>query len=202
MIRIVGWLLGLENVTSIDQIAPSLAAPWAASAPFWVFFGLVALLVAALVFYLKIPAAGLARLPAPSWASAAACCWPCCSSRWPIPCSAISLTNVQQPLLYLVFDGTESMAIQDEYSEPQRRDLATATVCCRPPHADSSRLKPPKASRRRPPTGPPADRVRRKPCCGPAGQQPAAAAEPRRSSIGWKRFCLTATTPASCGSWS
>ena len=53
MNQALGWLLGLKNVKSIDEVTPSLTASWAAEASFWVFFALAALLVAALVFYLR-----------------------------------------------------------------------------------------------------------------------------------------------------
>ncbi|MFM7844302.1 MAG: hypothetical protein ACKPEY_08750, partial [Planctomycetota bacterium] len=55
MARWLGWLIGLENVASIDQVEPSLAAPWAADefGTFWVVLALVAVIVLALTFYLR-----------------------------------------------------------------------------------------------------------------------------------------------------
>ncbi len=77
MNQALGWLLGLKNVKSIDEVDPSLAASWAAGGTFWVFFALAALLVAALVFYLKYQHRG-SRARGWPWGSAAACCWSCC----------------------------------------------------------------------------------------------------------------------------
>ena len=50
MKRILGWLLGLEEVVSIDQIEPSLAAPWASNefGAFWVLLALGAAFAAEL----------------------------------------------------------------------------------------------------------------------------------------------------------
>ena len=36
MTRTFGWLLGLNNVTSIDELEADLAAPWAQEGAFWV----------------------------------------------------------------------------------------------------------------------------------------------------------------------
>ena len=47
MTNFYGWLLGLENVTAIDELDPSLAAPWAQEGPFWVFLGAVGLIALA-----------------------------------------------------------------------------------------------------------------------------------------------------------
>jgi hypothetical protein len=131
-----GWLLGLKNVQSIDEIDPSLAAPWAAEGLFWVVFGIAALLVGGLLFYLRFqhrgsPAArlglGLSRglllgLLLLTLAD---------------PVLRVSLTDVKPPLLYLVFDGTDSMAIEDEYPDDQRAALARATDWSSPTDAAS-----------------------------------------------------------------
>ncbi|MCH5374047.1 MAG: hypothetical protein JJ992_08725, partial [Planctomycetes bacterium] len=53
MNQIFGWLLGLENVTSIDVIDPSFAASWATESEFWGFLGVVAMVLLSLWFYLK-----------------------------------------------------------------------------------------------------------------------------------------------------
>ena len=43
MTRWIGWLLGIDNATAIDEVDASLAAPWAQDGPFWVFLGAAAL---------------------------------------------------------------------------------------------------------------------------------------------------------------
>ena len=122
----LGWLLGLKNVKSIDEIDPSLAAPWVAGGTFWIFFALATLLVAALVFYVKFQHRGsrAARL-------ALGLCRGLLLALLLLtladPVLRVSLTDVKPPLVYLVFDGTDSMAIEDEYPEDQQAALGSAT---------------------------------------------------------------------------
>ena len=44
------------------------------------------------------------------------------------PVLRLGLTNVQNPLVYLVFDGTESMLIEDHWSEEQRTARPTFEI--------------------------------------------------------------------------
>ena len=53
MTRFVGWLLGLKNVTSIDEMEADLAAPWAQEGAFWVVVAAVPAGVIGFVFYLR-----------------------------------------------------------------------------------------------------------------------------------------------------
>jgi hypothetical protein len=126
MTRLLGWLIGLDNVTAIDRIDPSLSAPWATEGPFWVFCGVVCLLLLTFVFYWRFQHRG-SRRARTLLALARAAVLILLFLTLANPVLRVSLTNRQQPLLYVVFDGTDSMAIKDEYSEQQRRDLAAAT---------------------------------------------------------------------------
>ncbi len=123
MNEILGWLLGLESVTSIDEIDPSFAASWAAETGFWGFFGVVALVLLSLWFYLK-------HQPRGSWTArfALAICRGLLLALLFLtlanPVLRVSLTNVQPPLVYVVFDGTESMEIEDPYPDSRRAELA------------------------------------------------------------------------------
>jgi len=122
MTKVLGWLLGLEDVRSIDKIDPSLAAPWAADGQFWVFSGVVCLLVASMLFYVRYQhrgPLGLRMALGTSRGLLLALLFITLAN----PALRISLTNVQRPLLYLVFDGTDSMAIEDEFSPKQRDAL-------------------------------------------------------------------------------
>ncbi|MCL4201754.1 MAG: VWA domain-containing protein [Pirellulaceae bacterium] len=123
MTGMLGWLLGLENATSIDEIDPSFAASWAAESAFWGFFGVVVLTVLSLWFYLK-------RQPRGPW-SARLALGLCRGLLLALlfltlanPVLRVSLTNRQPPLVYVVLDGTESMEIEDPYSETQRAELS------------------------------------------------------------------------------
>lgn len=125
--RIVSWLLGLENVTSIDQIDPSLAAPWASDeyGPFWVCLGSAVLIALALVFYLRFQNKGSRKVRG----MLGACRGLLLALLFLTladPVLRLGLTNVQNPLVYLVFDGTESMLIEDHWSEEQRTALESA----------------------------------------------------------------------------
>ena len=116
MTRFIGWLVGVENVTSIDEVRASLAASWATqgTGPFWLFLGVILLFVGAIAFYTRYQLRGstFARLMLGV----------CRGSLLALllitlaePVLRVSVTSIQKPLLYVVFDGTESMQIRDVY---------------------------------------------------------------------------------------
>jgi hypothetical protein len=123
--KIIGWLLGLDNVTTIDEIDPSLAAPWAHEGPFWVLVGTVCLFVASLVFYVRFQKRGSFPLRAALGISRGLLLT-LLFLTLADPVLRITVTNLQHPLLYVVLDGTDSMAIQDELPPDQRAALAEA----------------------------------------------------------------------------
>lgn len=127
--RILGWLLGLNDVSSIDEVPQlSLGAPWAqeGAGPFWVFFGVVVLLALAFYFYVKFQPRG-------SFASRVGLA----VSRGLLlallfvtladPILRITTTRLQKPDLYVIVDGTDSMAIEDRLPQKDRQALYTAT---------------------------------------------------------------------------
>ncbi|MDX1946364.1 MAG: hypothetical protein SFU86_13265 [Pirellulaceae bacterium] len=120
----IGWLLGIDNVTSIDEIGLSLAAPWAES-PFWVFLGAVALVALALVFYLRYQAKGPVG-PRVSLGICRGLLLALLLFTLADPVLQLTVTNKQLPFLYLVFDGTDSMAIEDQLPEAQRAAIESA----------------------------------------------------------------------------
>lgn len=126
MSRWWGWFFGLDGVTSIDEIDVELAAPWAQDGPFWVFLAAVGLAVFAVFFYLRLQ-------PGPK-----------ATARWPLaicrglllalllitladPVLRMHVTRRHKPQVYVVFDGTDSMAIADQLPESQRAGLVSAT---------------------------------------------------------------------------
>lgn len=123
----LGWLLGLEDVQSIDGWSVSFAAPWMQrpDAPFWVFLGAVALIAAAFVFYLRLQDRG--GLPMRIWLAI---------SRSALlllifltladPVLRVYRTSLLPPRFYVVVDGTESMAIEDDYSTAEEDALQAA----------------------------------------------------------------------------
>lgn len=125
MTRTLGWLLGLENTVAIDEIKPSLAAAWAQDGPFWVFLGAVALLVLAQVFYWKYQHRG-----SPLARGLLATCRGLLLATLLItladPVLQLTVTSEQKPLLYVIIDGTDSMAIEDELTDADRAAIDAA----------------------------------------------------------------------------
>lgn len=123
MMKYLGWLLGIREVESIDDIQVSLAAPWATGSGFWVVAGCVALMIASLWFYAKRQSRGSlgARF-------ALGICRGLLLATLLVtladPILRLSVTHSEKPLLYLVFDGTDSMAIEDELTDNERSELA------------------------------------------------------------------------------
>ena len=56
--KFLGWLLGLNDVTSIESIEVYLSAPWADQRLFWVCFGVAAMFIGAIVFYRRFQVRG------------------------------------------------------------------------------------------------------------------------------------------------
>ena len=126
--KFIGWLLGFggEGVTSISEVEPSLAAPWAQENSFGVLLGGAALLAAAFVFYLRFQPKGSlwARL---GLATSRGLLLALLFITLAYPVLLIRLVSEQKPYVYVIFDGTDSMAIEDELPEAQRKALVAAT---------------------------------------------------------------------------
>src|SRR5262245_45054620 len=119
MTRTFGRLLGIENAASIDRIEMTLAEPWAEGGAFWVFLLAEALIVAALVFYVRV------QMQGPRWARtilgvARGLLLAMLLVTMADPVLELGLVNLQRPLLYVVLDGTDSMAIEDELPGGER----------------------------------------------------------------------------------
>jgi hypothetical protein len=125
MTRWIGWLLGIDNVTAIDEIDASLAAPWAAEGAFWVFLGAAALVALSLVFYLRYQAKGPVG-PRLSLALCRGLLLALLFITLADPVLRLTVVNKQKPFVYLVFDGTDSMAIEDELPDSQRKAIEAA----------------------------------------------------------------------------
>lgn len=148
--QFIGNLLGLEQVQSIDGITPSFAAPWArGTGATWVLFGCLALAALAFSFYLRYQKHGR---PAVRWTLAVMRTVVLCALLLLLaePVLKVELTNRPRPLLWVLFDGTESMAIRDEMSESQRDKLAQAvsltTTATNPANASPSTANDPAAT--------------------------------------------------------
>jgi hypothetical protein len=119
-------LLELDDVQSIDRLEWSLAAPWAHEHPTLLLWGCLALVTVVVCFYRRLQPRHHPR------------------TRWVLafirgfvlsllllfladPVIVVRLTHTPHPWLWIVFDGTESMAIADEYPEAERERLREAT---------------------------------------------------------------------------
>ena len=123
---IKGWLLGLERAEVVRIDSMGLSAAWASgSGRFWVYFGAVCLFAIAVYFYMKFQTRGT-----PFSRGVLGVCRGLLLALVFITLADpyIALHNVYQspPLLYVLFDGTESMGIADELTAEDRDALAGA----------------------------------------------------------------------------
>ena len=131
--RFIGWLLGLDKVESIERIRPSFTESWASSAPFWVFVAALLLGAVGIVTYFKFePAArGRSRLALSLLRGAMLALLVIILAG---PALTIVYTSQPKPLLYLLFDGSDSMAIRDNLGA-QQQELLMVAVDMKPPQA-------------------------------------------------------------------
>jgi hypothetical protein len=121
----IGWLLGIDNVASIDRVGLSLAAPWAQDGAFWVFLICAALVVASMVYYVRFQRHGELERNAIRWPRIALGLFrggllALLALTLSDPILEMSVAHRQRPTLYVVFDGTDSMAIEDELPSAER----------------------------------------------------------------------------------
>lgn len=125
MTRLFGWLLGIDQASSIEEVNLALAAPWVQGNLFWLLAIIAILLVLGVVFYRRLQARGSAR-----WRTVLGVVRGLLLSLLVLTLAApvlrMTLTSVRSPTLFLVFDGTDSMGIQDPWTDEQRRELRAA----------------------------------------------------------------------------
>src|SRR5436305_160953 len=101
MIRTLGWLIGIDNATSIDRIGVTFAAAWAQDAAFWLFLAVVAVMIGSLVFYWRFQRAG-AGAPRVALALTRGLVLALLLLSLADPVMDLSLVKKQRPLLYLI----------------------------------------------------------------------------------------------------
>ena len=140
-IRFLGAILGLDNVESIQQIRPSFTESWASSAPFWVFCAAGVLAGVGVVTYYRFePAArGRSRLALAILRGVTLALLVIILAG---PALTIVFTNEPKPLMYLLFDGSDSMAIRDNLGDEQQQKLMEAVEL--KPAADKASAAPPR----------------------------------------------------------
>ncbi|HKD37780.1 MAG TPA: vWA domain-containing protein, partial [Pirellulales bacterium] len=135
--ELLGRLMGVEKLQSIDSIRVSLAAPWAQNGPAWALFGCVALTALAVIFYSRYQPRKRKKtitLLTISRAILLAMLFLILAE----PVLKLEFTSRPRPLLWVLFDGTESMEIQDEMTDRQRARLAEAVGLTNGSATDSS----------------------------------------------------------------
>lgn len=122
----LGRMLGLDSVQRIDHASVAFAAPWAQDRALVVAILAILAIVGSLWFY-------------HSWQSLRSATWKTAMGFWrgailavliltlADPVLRLTLSREQAPSLFLVVDGSESMAIEDEYPDDQRRALIAST---------------------------------------------------------------------------
>jgi hypothetical protein len=114
-----------RDVKSIDRLELSWGAPWAREHPTWLFWGCLLLAAFAIVFYSRWQTGSKRSL---LWVLA------CLRAALLIlllvlladPVAIAHLTQLPHPWLAVLFDGTDSMGIRDEYPEADRHRLDEA----------------------------------------------------------------------------
>lgn len=124
----------------IDNVELSLAAPWAQESAFWVYLAAVGLVALAIVFYAKFQSQGAAH-----WRLALGVCRGLVLAMLLVmladPVLRMTLLNKQSPYLFVLFDGTDSMAIEDELPEEQKARLDEAVGATSSEQAPKSRIE-------------------------------------------------------------
>jgi hypothetical protein len=125
MIRILGRLLGIDNVQAIDRLNASFAAPWADGGAFWVFLLAVGAIAGAVFFYMRLEPRGSRRMRI-----ALGICRGALVALLVVtladPVLELTVVHERKPLVYVVFDGTQSMAIPDELPAAERAAVERA----------------------------------------------------------------------------
>ena len=125
MQKFFGWLLGLDNVTAIDDVEVSFGAAWAEGGLFWLVLVSVALFVASMVFYLLFQKRGHFGVRI-ALGAARGVLFALLLITLAKPILHTTITSEQSPYLYFIFDGTDSMAIEDELTSEEQAALAGA----------------------------------------------------------------------------
>src|SRR5262245_42107272 len=119
MTRTLGWLLGIDEATSIERVEPALAASWAQDGAFWLFLGVASLLAGSLFFYVRLQPKG-GRAARVALGVFRGLLLALLAITLADPVLELTVVNRQRPILYVVFDGTDSMAIEDEWPAADR----------------------------------------------------------------------------------
>jgi len=135
-------LLGLEDTQQVQGVSLSLGAPWAEQGPAWMVLGCLVLIASAVLFYLRWqpPRRRLVRTGL-AWARAAVLVL--ILAALAEPALTLVVLSRPRPSLWLLLDGTDSMAIADAVAPAERAALARAVGMQGVATADVSANTPP-----------------------------------------------------------
>jgi hypothetical protein len=125
MIRAIGWLLGIEDATSMEPPKVSLAASWAQENYFWIVLAVAGLMFLSVFFYLRFQPKGPTG-PRLALGVFRGVLLGLLFLMLADPVLQLTVVNRQKPFLYVIFDGTDSMAIEDELPDAQRTAIEKA----------------------------------------------------------------------------
>lgn len=123
--ELIGKLLGISDAAEVGRIEISLAAPWAHDAPAWLLLGALGLSLLAVWFYrrLQYVRRGFSRLCLTCLRGG---CWCLILVILAEPVLTVHMTSRLRPSLWVLFDGTDSMAMADDLPPSERARLAAA----------------------------------------------------------------------------
>jgi hypothetical protein len=135
--------LGLEQTQKVEDYQATLGAAWAHHSPVWLLFGCLGLVIIAAVFYGRYQQKRQrkARVVMALFRGLALCLLLLLLAE---PILSINVVSRKRPLLWLVFDGTDSMAIRDELPTAEHTALAEMLGMDKPP--ESQPQQPPPAA--------------------------------------------------------
>lgn len=125
MSRIVSLLLGIEDAASLTDLRFSLAAPWLAGRQFWLVLIAITAVAGSLLFYLR-EQKQIGRISRTLLGLVRGALLLLLLATLAEPALKLVLVHRERPVIWLVFDGTESMAIADELTSPERRAIETS----------------------------------------------------------------------------
>ena len=139
MNEMLGNLLRIENVRSINGFELAFAAGWAQRHPEWVLLGCGAAIAAAIWFYRRFqPAMSRSRRVALSVLRAALLAAMVVLLADPV--LQVTVDHVSRPLLWLLVDGSQSMALRDDLPAEERASLTAATGLSGPADGQPARI--------------------------------------------------------------
>ena len=125
MMQALSWLLGIEELQSVDRFRLALTAPWIQGKLFWLALACGGLIVGATAFYLKLQHRGSRRVRF-------------CLGVWrgallslllvtlASPVLELTGSRLLRPLVYVVVDATDSMNLEDDYEGAEAARLQAA----------------------------------------------------------------------------